>query len=56
MSSTKYIKEQLRVLVFIYSQKIEEQQNKIARLEKRILFLESDIAQEKDMKDIEDGR
>lgn len=56
MSNAKYTKEQLKVLVFIYSQKIEEQQNKMARLEERILFLESDIAQEKDMKDIEDGR
>lgn len=56
MSNAEYTKEQLRVLVFIYSQKIEEQQNKIARLEERILFLESDIAQEKDMKDKEDGR
>ena len=56
MSNTKYIKEQLRVLVLIYSQKIEEQQNKIARLEERILFLESDMAQEKDMKDRQFGR
>ena len=56
MSDARYTKAELRALVFIYSSKIEEQQNKIAKLEERILFLESDIAQEKDRKDTEVGR